>query len=54
VSYAAQCLDESGYFDGRLPAGIYTLAGTSFEVEPGVSLRIEVSSRRSKGRRADD
>ena len=52
VNYAVMALAERGYFEGRLPAGGYSLAGTSFEVEPGISLRIEVSTRR-RDRRDD-
>ena len=54
VEFAAGALDDSGSFEGRLPAGEYGLVGTTFTVEPGISLRIEVSTRRQRGRKADD
>jgi len=54
VAFAADALSEHGSFDGRLPAGEYVLAGTSFTVEPGISLRIEVSTRKQRGRKASD
>jgi hypothetical protein len=46
VEHASVVLAREGYFAGRLPTGSYQLSGTPFEVEPGVSLRIEVSTRR--------
>lgn len=52
VDYAIAALAQDGSFEGRLPAGEYTLSGTTFEVEPGISLRIEVSTRR-RDRRDD-
>jgi len=54
VEFAVGALDDSGSFEGRLPAGEYELVGTTFTVEPGISLRIEVSTRRQRGRKADD
>jgi hypothetical protein len=54
VDFAADVLWEVGAFEGRLPAGTYTLATTTFEVEPGISLRIEVSTRRQRGRKSDE
>jgi hypothetical protein len=54
VDFAARALAEQGEFEGRLPAGSYQLASTSFEVEPGISLRIEVSTRRQRGRKDEE
>ncbi len=54
VEFAALALEEYGSFVGRLPAGEYQLAGTHFVVEPGISLRIEVSTRKQRGRKSED
>ncbi len=54
VEYAVQVLAAEGAFEGRLPAGEYTLSGTTFLVEPGISLQIEVSSRRQRGHKSGD
>jgi hypothetical protein len=51
VQYATVVLADQGRFEGRLPSGSYMLAGTDFEVEPGISLQIEVSTRKQRGRR---
>lgn len=52
VDFAVRTLADRGSFEGRLPAGEYSLAGTPFLVEPGISLRIEVSTRRQRGHKA--
>jgi hypothetical protein len=53
VDFATAALEERGSFEGWLPAGDYDLDGTTFSVEPGITLRIEVSSRRKRGRASD-
>ncbi len=51
VEFAVQRVAEGGVFEGLLPAGGYRLADTDFSVEPGIELRIEVSSRRQRSTR---
>ncbi len=55
VQHAVQMLSDDGAFEGLLPEGDYQLADTLFEVEPGIELRIEVSTRRNRSaRKAED
>ncbi len=48
VQTAADEVHRTGMFTGLLPKGAYTFAGQSFDVEPGLSVRIEVSPRLKK------
>ena len=45
VQTAAQRVAKEGRYTGMLPRGGYVFAGQSFKVEPGYTLRIEVSPR---------
>ena len=45
VDAAVALVREDGTFSGLLPRGPYAFAGQSFTVEPGISVRIEVSPR---------
>jgi hypothetical protein len=45
VQIAAQRVAREGRYAGMLPRGGYVFAGQSFKVEPGYTLRIEVSPR---------
>jgi len=50
VDAAIESAQHDGIFHGMLPRGEYQFAGQSFTVEPGLSVRIEVSPRlRRKG-----
>ena len=42
---AVRMAKQDGVFDGMLPKGDYVFAGQKFSVEPGISVRIEVSPR---------
>lgn len=48
VAAAMQTVAHDGQFLGLLPKGKYVFAGTSFEVQPGVAVRIEVAPRMKK------
>jgi hypothetical protein len=45
VEIAVSAAHEDGTFTGLIPRGSYTFAGQAFTIEPGVSVRIEVSPR---------
>jgi len=45
VEIAIDASKEDGHFVGLIPKGSYVFAGQPFTVEPGVSVRIEVSPR---------
>jgi len=45
IDAAIELVREDGTFTGMIPRGLYTFAGQSFTVEPGISVRIEVSPR---------
>jgi hypothetical protein len=45
VEIAIASAKDSGHFAGLIPRGSYVFAGQQFRVEPGVSVRIEVSPR---------
>jgi hypothetical protein len=55
VESAIGAVGRGGSFRGLLPRGAYTFAGQAFEVEPGLSVRIEVSPKLKKtdGQRVD-
>jgi hypothetical protein len=48
VEAAVSAVKSGGVFSGLLPKGSYTFAGQQFTVEPGISVRIEVSPRLKK------
>lgn len=48
VQAAMETVKAAGVFEGMLPRGSYTYAGQPFTVEPGISVRIEVSPRLKK------
>lgn len=48
VSAAIDTVSHDGQFLGLLPQGHYTFAGTAFQVQPGIAVRIEVSPRMKK------
>ena len=41
-------MSHEGEFLGLLPKGKYTFAGTAFEVQPGIAVRIEVAPKMKK------
>jgi len=45
VEIAVSAAKDDGTFSGLIPKGSYTFAGQTFMIEPGVSVRIEVSPR---------
>ena len=45
VEIAIEEAKDEGTFTGLIPKGSYTFAGQPFMVEPGISVRIEVSPR---------
>lgn len=45
VEIAVSAANDDGTFSGLIPKGSYTFAGQPFMIEPGVSVRIEVSPR---------
>lgn len=45
VEAAVQSVADDGMFVGMLPIGEFTFSGQAFKVEPGLSVRIEVSPR---------
>ncbi|MFT5686216.1 MAG: hypothetical protein ACI8RZ_007172 [Myxococcota bacterium] len=45
VEIAVAAASDDGTFSGLIPKGSYTFSGQSFMIEPGVSVRIEVSPR---------
>ena len=45
VEAAVQSVADDGMFVGMLPVGEFTFSGQAFKVEPGLSVRIEVSPR---------
>lgn len=45
---AVASIQKTGAFSGLLPKGSYTFSGTSFKVEPGLGVRIEVSPKLKK------
>jgi hypothetical protein len=45
VEAAIQSVADDGMFVGMLPVGEFTFSGQAFKVEPGLSVRIEVSPR---------
>jgi len=48
IEAAISQVDATGSFSGMLPAGDYTFVGQDFKVEPGVSIRIELSPKQRK------
>jgi hypothetical protein len=48
VDYAVRLLAAEGRFEGLLPVGEYSLAGTGFRVEAGLALQIEISARQAR------
>ena len=48
VSAASAAVTREGQFLGLLPKGKYTFAGTTFEVQPGIAVRIEVAPKMKK------
>lgn len=48
VEAAMEIVKRDGGFRGLLPRGTYTYAGQQFTVQPGISVRIEVSPRLKK------
>lgn len=48
VEKAVEVVGAKGGYTGLLPRGEYTFAGQSFKVEPGLSVRIEVSPKLKK------
>lgn len=48
VQAAIELVRKDGQFFGLLPRGSYTFAGQTFSVEPGISVRIEVSPKLKK------
>ena len=48
VTAAIEKVKDEGQFLGLLPKGKYTFAGTSFEVQPGIAVRIEVAPKMKK------
>ncbi len=51
VEFAIQQVQQNGYFKGLLPQGTYTLLTETFTVVPGISLRLQVSSKRRQATR---
>jgi hypothetical protein len=45
VEAAIRSVSDDGMFVGMLPEGEFTFSGQQFKVEPGISVRIEVSPR---------
>jgi len=45
VQTAIKVCEEKGKFDGLLPRGEYAFVGQKFRVEPGISVRVEVSPK---------
>jgi hypothetical protein len=45
VQTAIEVCDETGKFKGLLPRGGYSFVGQTFRVEPGISVRVEVSPK---------
>ncbi len=48
VTAAMEHVTHDGQFLGLLPKGKYTFAGTAFEVQPGIAVRIEVAPKMKK------
>jgi hypothetical protein len=48
VEGSVERVKKDGAFEGLLPRGAYTFAGQQFTVEPGISVRIEVSPKLKK------
>lgn len=48
VEAATEKVKREGKFTGLLPRGSYTFAGHTFNVEPGIAVRIEVSPKLKK------
>ena len=48
VEASIETVKKDGVFSGLLPRGVYTYAGQEFKVEPGLSVRIEVSPKLKK------
>ncbi len=48
VAAAIDTVTHDGQFLGLLPKGKYQFAGTSFEVQPGIAVRIEVAPKMKK------
>jgi hypothetical protein len=45
VEVAIEAAEKNGHFTGLIPKGTYNFAGQPFMIEPGLSVRIEVSPR---------
>ena len=45
VEIAIEAAEQHGHFTGLIPKGTYNFAGQPFMIEPGLSVRIEVSPR---------
>lgn len=45
VEIAIEAAEKNGHFTGLIPKGTYSFAGQPFMIEPGLSVRIEVSPR---------
>jgi len=45
VTAAVQVCQSSGEFEGLLPRGDYAFSGQTFRVEPGISVRVEISPK---------
>lgn len=48
VAAAIERVTHDGQFLGLLPKGKYTFAGTAFDVQPGIAVRIEVAPKMKK------